>query len=158
AQTRLFSYNRFNLFSFVDKDHGDRSGAPLRAWCEGAFATAGVDLGGGEIRLLALPRMLGFVFNPLSIFFGYDRAGAMRGIIYEVNNTFGETHSYAFAIEARQTQKRHAAQKRFHVSPFFDMQGRYEFILPAPGETLKLTIENWAGETLEHRASLTGRR
>jgi DUF1365 family protein len=158
AQTRLFSYNRTNLFSFMDKDHGDRSGAPLRAWCERTFARAGVDLDGGEIRLLALPRVLGFVFNPLSVFFGYDRAGALVGIIYEVNNTFGETHSYAFAVDDRQGQQRHVAQKRFHVSPFFDVRGRYEFVLPAPGETLALTIENWTGETLEHRASLTGAR
>lgn len=154
ARTRLFSYNRFNLFSFMDKDHGDRSGAPLRAWCEQTFAKAGVDPRGGEIRLLALPRVLGFVFNPLSVFFGYDRAGALRGIIYEVNNTFGETHSYVFAVD----QELSIAEKRFHVSPFLDVRGHYEFQLPAPDETLALTIENWTDDTLEHRATLMGRR
>jgi hypothetical protein len=158
AQTRLFSYNRPNLFSFFDRDHGDRSGAGLRLWCERTFAEAGVLLEGGPIRLLTFPRMFGHVFNPLSIFFGFDGVGALKGVIYEVNNTFGETHSYAFAISEAHPLMGHDAAKRFHVSPFLDVEGCYRFALQPPGERVGLSVENWAGDALTHRATLAGRR
>ncbi|MEL7029114.1 MAG: DUF1365 domain-containing protein, partial [Pseudomonadota bacterium] len=84
----LFSYNRFNLISFHDRDHGERTGAPLRAWVEARLAEAGVDIAGGPIRLLCFPRILGYVFNPLSVFYCYAPSGELRAIVYEVNNTF----------------------------------------------------------------------
>lgn len=158
AQTRLFSHNRPNIFSFRDNDHGDGSGAPLRAWAESALREAGVDLNGGEIRLLTFPRMLGYVFNPLSIFFGFNRAGALKGVIYEVRNTFGEKHSYVFAVNDNALPHRHAAPKRFHVSPFMDVHGEYRFAIAPPEELLSLTIDNVAGGALEHRATLAGKR
>jgi len=153
----LFRVNRFGLFSFYNKDHGDRSGAPLRAWAEDGFAEAGIDLAGGPIRILAFPRMLGFVFNPISVVFGYGPDGALRGVIYEVNNTFGETHSYV-AAAAGGTVEAHATPKRFHVSPFMDVKGEYHFRICAPAEKFYLFIENRIDGVACHRASLLGRQ
>jgi len=91
---RLFSHNRFNAVSFHDADHGDGSATPLRAQVERHLAAAGIALGGGAIRLLCMPRILGYGFNPLSVYFCYQRSGLLAAILYEVHNTFGERHSY----------------------------------------------------------------
>jgi uncharacterized protein len=157
VQTRLFSYNRANLFSFHDRDHGDRSGAPLRPWAERMFHEAGVEVT-GAIRLLAFPRILGFVFNPLSIFFGFDKADQLQGVIYEVNNTFGETHSYVFGVDEAEGLHRHEAAKRFHVSPFLDVHGAYKFSVSCPGDRFSLVVDNVAGGGIEHRATLIARK
>lgn len=154
---RFLSHNRFNLFSFHDADHGDRSGAPLRPWAERAFAFAGVALDGGAIKLMTFPRVLGRAFNPLSIFFGYAPDGSLRGVIYEVNNTFGDTHAYVAAVEQGGRRVRHTAAKRLHVSPFFDVRGEYRIALSPPTERFSLLIENWAGGVREHLATLSGR-
>jgi DUF1365 family protein len=156
AGARLFSYNRPNLFSFYDRDHGDGSGAPLRDWATNAFQEARVDLEGGKIMLLALPRMLGFVFNPISVFFGYGPDGALRGVLYEVRNTFGETHVYA--APANDGASRQDAKKAFHVSPFFAVRGKYAFSLLTPDERLLLTVQNIVDGQVEHSASLAGVR
>lgn len=156
AAAPLLAYNRPGLFSFYDADHGDRSGARLRPWAEAAFAAADVSLEGGRLWLLAFPRVLGYVFNPLSIFFGYGPAGDLRGVLYEVNNTFGETHAYVAKIDA--AQQRHAAQKRLHVSPFFDVAGRHRFRLRAPGERFSVVIENDVRGEQEHLATLVAER
>jgi DUF1365 family protein len=155
---KLFAYNRPGLFSFYDRDHGDRSGQPLRPWAEDMFARAGVALEGGAIRLITFPRVLGYVFNPLSIYFGYGPDGSLRGAIYEVNNTFGETHSYVAPIGPDGDAAEHSAAKLMHVSPFFDVRGRYAFRLGRPGERFSLVIENIADGRREHLATLVGKR
>lgn len=155
---RLFRHNRGGLFSFLDKDHGDRTGGPLRPWVEAKLASIGVDLEGGAIRLLAFPRVLGRAFRPLSVFFGYGPDGRLRGVVYEVNNTFGETHAYAAAVDPDDGVHRHGARKRFHVSPFFDVAGGYQFALSPPGARLTLVITNVIDQETEHIASLVGRR
>ena len=153
---RLFSHNRFNLFSFHDADHGDRSGAPLRGWAETMFATAGVTLNGGRVELMCFPRMLGFVFNPLSIFFGYGADGRLAGVIYEVNNTFGETHAYV-AAAGDNSSHAHETAKLFHVSPLFPVRGDYRFHIDTPGQRFRVTVENYVGGVREHLATLTTR-
>jgi hypothetical protein len=152
-----FRYNRAGLFSFFDKDHGDRSGAPLRAWAEAVFKKAGIALDGGAIRLLCFPRVLGYVFNPISVFFGYGPDGALRGVIYEVNNTFGETHSYVAHTDGEGPQK-HGAEKLLHVSPFFDVVGAYAFTIRAPEAQFSLVIENMVDGARTHLATLKGQR
>lgn len=154
---KLLRYNAPGLFSFHDKDHGDRSGAPLRAWAEVMFARAGVGLDGGAVRLLTFPRVLGRVFNPISIFFGYGPEGEPRGVIYEVNNTFGETHAYVAPLEG-DAPARHCAEKLLHVSPFFDVRGEYAFQLQPPTERFSLIVENFVAGEREHVATLVGRR
>jgi hypothetical protein len=146
-------HNRFGMFGFFDRDHGDRSGAPLRAWAEARLREAGIDAGGGPIRLLTFPRVLGYVFNPISVFFAYRPTGELAGVIYEVNNTFGETHSYV-APASGQAVERQEADKVFHVSPFFDVSGAYAFTLRGPARTLTLTIDKAVGGVRDHLATL----
>ncbi|MEJ0024086.1 MAG: DUF1365 domain-containing protein [Alphaproteobacteria bacterium] len=156
AGAKFLSYNRPNLFSFYDRDHGDGSGAPLRSWADNAFRNAGIELDGGKIMLLALPRVLGFVFNPLSVFFGYGPDGRLRGVLYQVRNTFGEMHVYA--APANEGASRQSAKKAFHVSPFFAVRGKYAFSLRAPDDRLSLTVQNVVDGNVEHSATLTGVR
>lgn len=153
----LLAINKPGLLSFYAKDHGDRSGAPLRLWAERTFALGGVELRGGPIRLLAMPRILGFVFNPISIFFGYGPDNRLRGVLYQVNNTFGETHCYVAAAHENGAH-RHRAEKRFHVSPFFAVDGAYEFTLQAPEREFALRIIKKQADRADHVAIWTAER
>ena len=117
---RLFAHNRRGVFSFRDRDHGPRDGTQLRPWVEAHLAGAGIDFAGGRIFLHCFPRVLGFGFNPISIFWCYDARGALRAILYEVKNTFGDQHGYLVPITAPRepgATLRHARDKLFHVSP-----------------------------------------
>jgi len=136
----LFSRNRFNLFSFHDRDYAGRDAEPLRLQVERSLAAAGIYLGGGAIRLLTMPRILGFAFNPLSVYFCYDHGGALRATLYEVNNTFGERHSYLLPVEEAAGLIRQDCAKAFHVSPFMAMDMRYAFRIVAPVERLSIAI------------------
>lgn len=157
AGLKWLKHNKFAPFSFYDKDHGDRSGAPLRAWVEKRLGEAGVTINGGAIRLLTFPRVLGFVFNPISVFFAYAPTGELSGVIYEVNNTFGETHSYV-APASNDAIEHHSAEKVFHVSPFFDVSGRYAFTLRAPHDSLTLVIDKYKDAVRDHVATLKAKR
>lgn len=150
---RFFSHNKGNLFSFHDKDHGDRSGAPLRAWADSMFQRAGVKDASSRIDLLCFPRIFGFVFNPLSIFFGHDSQGRLRGVIYEVNNTFGETHAYVAPVGDGDAHA-HEASKIFHVSPLFPVRGDYRFRIQPPGDHFRLIVENHMDGARHHLATL----
>jgi DUF1365 family protein len=137
--SRLFSVERFNLFGFRQRDHGARDGSSLADWARARFEEAGIAIGEARLRLLCSPRVLGYVFNPLSVYFAEGRDGALKGVIYQVHNTFGDRHAYV-APCAGTTPERQEADKVFYVSPFFDVSGRYEFTLRAPGERFQLTI------------------
>jgi len=157
SRLRFFSHNRFNLFSLNDCDHGDGSATPLHAQIEAQLREAGIDFTGARIRLLCMPRSLGHCFNPLSVYFCDDAEGRPLAIVYQVHNTFGERHSYVLPAtgEGRQLQ---ACDKAFYVSPFMDMDLRYEFALSMPGERLNLAIRlRQKGETL-FVAALAGER
>jgi DUF1365 family protein len=136
---RLFSRNRFNLFSFHDRDYGAGTATPLRAQVEDHLRAAGLEPDGGPIRLLTLPRILGYVFNPLSVYFCYRRGGLLAAILYEVSNTFGQRHSYLMPA-AGDTELRQECGKTFYVSPFLDMASTYEFRVVPPGERLAISI------------------
>lgn len=154
---RLFRSNRPGWISFHGEDHGERrAGASLRAWADDKFAEAGVYLGGGRIRLISFPRVLGYGFAPISVWLGEDAAGRMRGVIYEVHNTFGETHSYVCPWEG--DGARPEADKSFFVSPFFARTGRYRFTLRQPTDRLELIVENIQPDGRTHIASLLARR
>lgn len=136
----LFSINRFNLYSFFERDHGARDGSSLKDWAMERFAEAGVAAKGCRIRLLCAPRVLNYVFNPLSVYFAESPDdGALKGVIYQVHNTFGDAHAYVAPCTGEATE-RQSADKVFHVSPFFGVEGRYEFTLRQPGERFHLTI------------------
>ena len=119
----LFTINRPGLFSFYEGDHGGpERKVSLRSWAEDLFATAGVKMQSGTIRLVTFPRHFFYKFAPLSLWYGYAQDGALKGIIYEVRNTFGERHCYVAAVDAARSV--HTADKNFHVSPFFDVSGQ----------------------------------
>jgi len=158
---RLLSYNRFNLVSFHDRDHGPRDGSPLRPWVEAALARVGIDLDGGPVRLLCFPRILGFVFNPLSVYFCYDREARLRAVLYEVKNTFGDQHGYLLEVpEARQSTDAidQTCAKTFYVSPFIEMGCRYHFRLHEPEDRLALAIRQTGDAGTSMVATQTGRR
>ena len=139
---RFFSLNAFNLFSLRPKDYGFAQTGDLRSEVELVLCTAGIDLGSGPIRLLTMPRILGYAFNPLSIFFCHARDGALRAILYQVNNTFGQRHTYLVkAHDADQGPLTHEGRKLFYVSPFLGMDMVYRFRIQAPGEIFSLDIE-----------------
>lgn len=155
---RLFSVERFNLFSFRERDHGPRDGSSLADWARKRFAEAGVEIGAARVSLLCFPRVLGYVFNPLSLYLAETEDGALRGVIYQVHNTFGEAHAYVGPAEAAPGAPcRQEADKVFHVSPFFDRAGRYDFILRAPRERFSLVIKKQreAGPDLLATMSMT---
>jgi len=149
---KLFSHNRFNLFSFHDKDHG--SGAPPRAWIEGHLSAAGLSPDGGRIEVLCLPRVLGYVFNPISVWFCWRKDGSLNAILYEVRNTFGEAHAYLIpAPQGNAAVVEQACDKAFFVSPFMDMDLAYRFRVRPPAEATVLDIH----VTQKEAALLTAR-
>jgi DUF1365 family protein len=150
--SHLFSVERGNVISFRSSDHGARSAAvPLRVWAEARFAEASIELDGGPIRLVTFPRVLGYGFAPISLWFGHGPDGECRGVIYEVHNTFGETHAYVCAFDGDQCAQ---APKEFHVSPFFSVTGHYRFTLGQSEEAMRLTVENFGKDGRLHVASL----
>lgn len=139
---RLLSIGRANLFRFEPKDHGPRDGSPLRPWAERLLDEHGIDLDGGRIRLLCFPRVLGYGFNPLSLWYCEHSDGTLRAVLAEVNNTFGEHHFYLLAqgSEPIDWPLRSSAAKCFHVSPLMDMQGGYRFRLSRPDRHIAVLI------------------
>lgn len=139
----LFRHNRRSVISFLDRDHGPRDGSPLRPWIDGHLAAMGIDLDGGRVRILCSPRILGYVFNPLSVWFCHHRDGSLRAILYEVRNTFGEYHNYLIPVEPGRLPGavvRQSCRKEFHVSPFMPMDLRYDFAVREPGERVSVAM------------------
>jgi DUF1365 family protein len=136
----LFSHNAFNLFSFFDRDYGS-GGTPLRDQIEAHGRRAGLNLEGGQIQLLTMPRILGYAFNPISLYFCYSREGQLLAILYEVNNTFGQRHSYFIPVDTAQSGPiRQSCAKQFYVSPFMAMDMTYEFAVTPPGREASIAI------------------
>lgn len=161
GRLRWFSYNKRNLFSFHDRDHGSGEGKPLRPEIESHLHTAGIDLEGGSIRVLCMPRVMGFVFNPLSVLFCYGCDGDLRAILYEVHNTFRQRHSYLIAVPRDNRRDRSLVQssaKRFYVSPFMDMAMAYRFTVRPPSQDVSVVIRGDDAEGVLILASLAGTR
>jgi hypothetical protein len=136
---RLFAHNRLALFSLHDHDHGAGDGRPLRQYVEATLRDAGLDIAGGPIRLLTLPRVLGYVFNPLSLYYCHRPSGELVAVILEVTNTFGERHSYLVEAGSGDVVRRSCA-KAFFVSPFLGLEMTYDFRLTQPGERVATAI------------------
>lgn len=158
---RFFSHNRPNLFAFFDKDHGERDGTAPRLWIERRLAALGIALDGGRIQVLCMPRMLGYVFNPLSIWFCRHRDGQLKAIVYEVRNTFGEHHAYVEPV-APEWQEGDAllqnCDKDFYVSPFIGMKAHYDFRLKVPHDSLSVVIRQQIPEGELLIATQNGKR
>lgn len=151
-QSKLFSVDRPGLVSFQQKDHFDHEGETLRAKVDRLLAEAGLAQPASRILLLAYPRILGYVFNPISVYFAYGAMGGLVALIYAVRNTFGESHTYVALVEKGDLTPAGIRQERtkiLHVSPFIDMGARYHFRVLPPGEVVRLRIhETEAGEPL----------
>lgn len=159
---RFFSRNRRNLFAFFDRDHLPKSapqGTSLRAMVEGHLSSAGLRPDGGSIRLLSLPRLLGYAFNPLSVYFCYDRAGTLVAILYEVNNTFKQRHTYVIPVAS---DAKGAIEQRcgkvFYVSPFLDMDMAYDFRIVPPDARISVAVDGSQHGARIIAASFAGER
>jgi DUF1365 family protein len=140
AALRLFSVNRFNLFSFHERDHGEGSSLPLVEQIRAKLRAAGLDAD-GAIVLMTMPRLLGYAFNPLSVYFCYRKDGALTAILYEVNNTFGQRHTYLIpAIPDADGLVRQESAKSLYVSPFLDTNMSYAFVTAPPKERVAISI------------------
>ena len=156
---RLLGRGRFGLMSWRAADHGDRSGRPLRAQIEDHLAEAGIVIDGGPIRLLTMPRILGYGFNPISVWFCHRPDGEIAALLYEVTNTFNERHSYLVAVPGRTTGPvRQTAEKSFFVSPFMDMGLTYDFTVNPPGAAVSVVVAARRGDTPILTASFAGVR
>lgn len=143
CQSALFGVNRAALYSFHESDHGPRDGTPLRRYVERRAAEHGVDLTCGRVLLLCYPRLFGYTFNPLSVYFCSGADGRLALMIYEVRNTFGDIHSYVLPVKEGELSAaglRQQQDKIFYVSPFLHMEMRYRFRVTLPGDAVKLRI------------------
>jgi DUF1365 family protein len=142
---RLFSLNRFNLVSLVTGDFGPRDGSSIATFIRRKAAAAGAPQI-ARIRMLAYPRLLGFAFNPITVYFCEDAAGDTVFLAYEVSNTFGEHHFYQATVTAEGAEIHHEAKKAFFVSPFNTLEGHYRFSIRPPAEKVFLGITLSTGE------------
>ena len=137
---KIFSYNKFNIISFFDIDHGPRDGTSIRQWILKNLKDLGIHDNKIKIKLLCYPRIFGYVFNPLSVFFIYDKNSKLISIFYEVKNTFGEQHTYLFKASDDKTIKNNCS-KKFHVSPFIEMECNYYFRVLKPSDKMSVIID-----------------
>ena len=140
---RFFSINRFNLISFFEKDHGNRDDTSLVGWVKKNLEQNQINTKNIKIKLLCYPRIFGYVFNPLSIFFVYNQNDTLVSILYEVKNTFGEQHTYVFKIDNENNLIQNNCSKKFHVSPFIEMNCNYFFRILKPGDRLSVIIDQY---------------
>ena len=140
-QIPFFSYNKFNILSFFDKDHGYRDGSSIKNWLIHVLQKKNISTINIKIKILCYPRIFGYVFNPLSIFFIYDADSNPIAILYEVKNTFGEQHTYVFKIDIKNKQILNNCKKKFYVSPFMDLESKYFFKVLIPNERLSVIID-----------------
>ncbi len=140
GSSRWFSHNRWNVFSLHDRDHGPRDGSELRPWIEGELRRAGIPTDGGRIEVILYPRVLGYQFNPLTIWLCRNADDELQAVLYEIHNTFGHSHSHLVPVNDS-APHRHSFAKQLHVSPFFDRAGTYSFTLRPPGDRFSVSID-----------------
>ena len=150
----IFSHNKFNIFSFYNKDHGDRDGNCLKKWVISNLQKYKIEGNISKVKILCYPRIFGYVFNPLSIFYCYEN-DKLKSIFYEVKNTFNEQHTYIFKIKDGEEIKQ-KCKKKFYVSPFMDMETFYNFKLIDPNQRLSVMIKQTDAEGTVLTATQTG--
>ena len=136
----IFSFNKFNIFSFYNKDHGSRDGSDLTEWVKKNLKKYDLNYSISKIKLLCFPRIFGYAFNPLSIFYCYE-GNILKAILYEVKNTFNEQHTYVFPVNDRAKIITQQCKKKFYVSPFIEMNTFYNFRLTEPNENIRILIK-----------------
>ncbi|MCR5856413.1 DUF1365 domain-containing protein [Mesorhizobium sp. J428] len=157
--SRLLRVNRPGILSFRESDHAEREGETPRRLADRLLAQAGLKRPASRILLLAYPRFLGYVFNPISVYFAYDEDGELLALIYAVRNTFGERHAYVAPVREGETGPdgiRQTRRKILHVSPFVGMDARYHFRVLPPGRVVRLRIHETEGGTPLLAATFSG--
>ena len=140
-KVNFFSFNKFNLISFYEKDHGERNGSSLKLWVHQNLEKNNIQTKDIKIKILCYPKIFGFVFNPLSVFYVYNSEDQLISILYEVKNTFGEQHTYIFKTDGNNNLIQHVCKKKFYVSPFIEMDCVYFFRLLKPGDKISIIID-----------------
>ncbi len=144
-------HNAWGPVSFSERDHGPRDGRPLKPWILARLAENGLSVPDGRVWLWTYPRIWGYVFNPLSLWYCEDARGTLRTVVLEVRNTFGETHFYLIGGgESLASRIRYRAAKSFHVSPFQPLSGHYRFTLlrSSSRRTIRIDYEGTGGPRL----------
>lgn len=155
---RWFSYNRFSVLSFWDKDYGAGKNEPLIEYVRNALQSAGIVLTNGRVEMLCYPRLFGYAFNPLSVYYCYDANDELQVMLYEVSNTFGERHTYLIEVDGTAGKTvRQSCPKAFYVSPFMDMKGKYDFRLSRPSDDITVRIDQCDEDGVMLKASFSGR-
>ena len=157
-KVKFFSFNKFNLISFHEKDHGERDGSSLKLWVQKNLEKNNIQDKDIKIKILCYPRIFGFVFNPLSVFYVYNLEDQLISILYEVKNTFGEQHTYIFKVLKDTNLIQNNCSKKFHVSPFIEMNCNYFFRLLKPGNKISVIIDQYDNEDKILYASQDGIR
>jgi uncharacterized protein len=155
---KLFRHNGPAIFSFHDKDHGDGVTGGLRKWVETQLQSAGIEAEHPSIRVLCYPRIWGYVFNPLTVYFCSDSAGQLLAILYEVCNTFGERRTYVIRPDATDGPVTQSCAKELYVSPFVPMDCVYNFHIEPPSGKVLVRIDETDPQGLLLRASFAGER
>jgi len=143
----FFSYNKFNFFSFHEKDHGYRDHRSLKEFVTDILFNNSIKYNNLTFSILCFPKILGYVFNPLSVIFCFDDEKIIA-ILYEVKNTHNEKHTYCFSNKDFKIKilYEHKCKKQFYVSPFIDMDCYYKFSVKIPSDKLSLLIEQFNSE------------
>jgi len=141
-ENKYFSRNRFNLFSFYDRDHSGKKGMTVVDFIRGQLEDAQIEAN-GKIKILFYPRMFGYAFNPITVYYCYDMQDNLIAILYNVRNTFGGRHGYLIKVRDEHQGNHFIEQstdKLFHVSPFIDMDMRYNFKIKDPSDHLTVSV------------------
>lgn len=142
SELRLLSHNHFNLFSIHDADYAKGPESSLREHVDAALRAVGVERDAKRVLLFTMPRILGYVFNPLSVYFCYAIDHRLTTIVYEVHNTFGGWHKYVLAVEQPEGETvQQECDKAMHVSPFLSLDLAYAFQVRPPGERISIAIQ-----------------
>ena len=154
AACSAFAVDGPGLYSLQSRDHGNGERGGLRDWADQTFKAAGLTPDSWSVRLVTFPKHAFYRFAPLSVWFASD-GDELRAVIYEVSNTFGERHAYVAPVTDEGAAME--ADKRFHVSPFFDVTGRYRFKLRRSAAQLSLVIDSLVEGERTHMASIAAK-
>jgi uncharacterized protein len=158
---KTLSLRGFNLFGLFEHDHGMGGARAFHEWIPSILTQHGATFELGDVELITLPRVLNFVFNPVSFWCCFDAQGALRAVVSEVNNTFGERHCYLSMHEDQRGITKHdtlTAHKVFHVSPFMDVEGSYRFRFDMREDVINIFIDYFVGDEKKLATSVCGKR
>ena len=156
---RFLGIDRHSLFSFHSRDHGKlEKGASLKDWALDHLKSCGLYSEDMRVQVLVYPRILGYVFNPLTVYFCYSAENELVAILYEVCNTFHERHTYVIPVGAAVERVRHSCPKSLYVSPFMPMNCEYHFDIGPPGGSVAIRITETDPDGRMLFASFVGER